>query len=80
MVSMVVTFTLIASVVSVHCMSLLPKLWQPLMIICVSLQTSVVVNVVTERFAFGWRITLSIPILVSLVLVCGTIWLPETPR
>ena len=41
MVSMVVTFTLIASVVSVHCMSLLPKLWQSSMIetyrLCVSI-------------------------------------------
>ena len=43
-------------------------------------QIGVVTNAITERYLFGWRISLSIQILVSGILVVGAIFIPETPR
>ena len=44
------------------------------------MQAGVVLNSVTERFLFGWRISLAVPVLVGSVLALGALLLPETPR
>lgn len=47
----------------------------------VPLQSGLLVNVVTVNYMFGWRITLSVPIVAAVVLlILGSIFLPETPR
>ena len=38
------------------------------------------VNLICERFIYGWRISLSIQILVGFSLAFGMLFLPETPR
>ena len=35
---------------------------------------------ITERYSFGWRISLSISVLFSSVLALGALFLSETPR
>ena len=44
------------------------------------LQAGIVVNAITEKYTFGWRLSLSIPVLVGLVLAVGALFIPETPR
>ena len=48
--------------------------------ICELIQMGVVINIITERYLFGWRISLFVQVIVSIILIVGTIFLPETPR
>lgn len=48
--------------------------------ICELIQMGVVINVITEQYLFGWRISLFVQVIVSIILIFGTIFLPETPR
>ena len=43
-------------------------------------QVGFVVNLVCQQFIFGWRISLSLEILIGAILAFGMIFLPETPR
>ena len=43
-------------------------------------QVGSVVNLICERFFFGWRISLSVQVLVGFILAFGMLFLPETPR
>ena len=38
------------------------------------------VNLICERFIYGWRISLSVQILAGFSLAFGMLFLPETPR
>ena len=43
-------------------------------------QVGLVVNLICERFFFGWRISLSVQVLVGFIVAFGMLFLPETPR
>ena len=43
-------------------------------------QVGLVINLICERFYFGWRISLSVQVLVGFILAFGMLFLPETPR
>ena len=43
-------------------------------------QVGIVINTITEHYIFGWRVTLSVQILVGSVLALGALFLYETPR
>ena len=43
-------------------------------------QVGLVVNLICERFIFGWRISLSLQILIGSIVAFGMLFLPETPR
>ena len=45
-----------------------------------SSQVGLVVNLICERFLFGWRISLSVQVLVGFIIAFGMLFLPETPR
>ena len=78
MISILVSFTLIASVVSCFSNSLYNNYVQ--MNKCLPQQAGNVINFIMKRFLFGWRISFSVPILVSTILIIGTLFIPETPR
>ena len=44
------------------------------------LQSGVVINIIIERYSFGWRVSVAIEILIGLVLALGALFLYETPR
>ena len=44
------------------------------------MKVGVVLNLVTVRFYFGWRISLSLQAMAGAFLAVGMILLPETPR
>ena len=44
------------------------------------IQAGIVINVIVERYTFGWRVSVSLQILIGLVLALGSLFLYETPR
>ena len=38
------------------------------------------INIIVERYSFGWRVSVSLQILIGLVLALGALFLYETPR
>lgn len=45
-----------------------------------TLQAGIVINAITEKYLFGWRVSLSVMIFVGSFLALGALFLPETPR
>ena len=44
------------------------------------IQVGIVTSIIVERYAFGWRVSISIEILIGLVLALCALFLHETPR
>ena len=44
------------------------------------IQAGIVISIIVERYTFGWRVAISIEILIGLVLTLCALFLHETPR
>ena len=56
------------------------KLHIIILFIDIYIQAGIAVNAITDHYSFGWRLSLSIQILIGTVLALGGLFIPETPR